>query len=120
MIRDQEWLENTFIPVIQKRGAAIIEARGLSSAASAANAAMDHMRSWIYGTREGDWVSMGIPSDGSYGIPEGVIYGYPCTCTNGKYRIVKGLDMSDFSRARMAATLKELHEERDSIKHLLG
>ena len=120
MISDQAWLENTFIPVIQKRGAAIIEARGLSSAASAANAAMDHMRSWIYGTREGDWVSMGIPSNGSYGIPEGVIYGYPCTCRNGKYKIAKGLDMSDFSRARMAATLKELHEERDSIKHLLG
>ena len=120
MINDQAWLENTFIPLIQKRGAAIIEARGLSSAASAANAAMDHIRSWIYGTREGDWVSMGIPSDGSYGIPEGVIYGYPCTCENGNYGIVKGLDVSDFSRARMEATLKELHEERDSIKHLLG
>jgi malate dehydrogenase len=120
MIDDQAWLENTFIPVIQKRGAAIIDARGLSSAASAANAAMDHMRSWIHGTRDGDWVSMGIPSDGSYGIPEGVIYGYPCTCKNGRYRIVKGLDVSDFSRARMAATLKELHEERDSINHLLG
>ena len=120
MINDQAWLENTFIPLIQKRGAAIIEARGLSSAASAANAAMDHIRSWIYGTREGDWVSMGIPSDGSYGIPGGVIYGYPCTCENGNYGIVKGLDVSDFSRARMEATLKELHEERDSIKHLLG
>lgn len=120
MINDQAWLENAFVPVIQKRGAAIIEARGLSSAASAANAAMDHIRSWIYGTRDGDWVSMGIPSDGSYGIPEGVIYGYPCTCKNGNYRIVKGLDVSDFSRARMESTLKELHEERDSIKHLLG
>jgi len=120
MINDQAWLENAFIPLIQKRGAAIIEARGLSSAASAANAAMGHIRSWIYGTREGDWVSMGIPSDGSYGIAEGVMYGYPCVCKNGQYEIVKGLDISDFSRARMEATLRELHEERDSIKHLLG
>ena len=120
LINDQEWLEKTFIPVIQKRGAAIIEARGLSSAASAANAAMDHMRNWVYGTPEGDWVSMGVPADGSYGIAEGVIYGYPCTCKNGNYEIVKGIDVSDFSRARMQATLKELHEERDGIKQLLG
>jgi malate dehydrogenase len=120
LINDQAWLEKTFIPVIQKRGAAIIDARGLSSAASAANAAMDHMRNWVYGTPEGDWVSMGIPADGSYGIAEGVLYGYPCTCKNGNYQIVKGLDVSDFSRARMQATLKELHEERDGIKHLLG
>jgi len=120
LINDQAWLENTFIPVIQKRGAAIIDARGLSSAASAANAAMDHMRNWVYGTPEGDWVSMGVPADGSYGIGEGVMYGYPCTCNNGNYEIVKGLEVSDFSRARMQATLKELHEERDSIKHLLG
>jgi malate dehydrogenase len=120
MINDQAWLEKTFIPVIQKRGAAIIEARGLSSAASAANAAIDHVRDWVSGTRDGDWVSMGIPSDGSYGIPEGVLYGYPCTCKNGKYEIVKGIELSDFSRAGMQATLKELHEERDSIKHLLG
>jgi malate dehydrogenase len=120
LINDQGWLENTLIPLIQKRGAAIIEARGLSSAASAANAAMDHMRNWVYGTADGDWVSMGVPSDGSYGIPEGVLYGYPCTCKNGKYEIVKGLDVSDFSRARMQATLKELHEERDGVKHLLG
>jgi malate dehydrogenase len=120
LINDQAWLEKTFIPVIQKRGAAIIDARGLSSAASAANAAMDHMRNWVYGTPEGDWVSMGIPADGSYGIAEGVLYGYPCTCKNGSYQIVKGLDVSDFSRARMQATLKELHEERDGIKHLLG
>jgi malate dehydrogenase len=120
LINDQTWVENYFIPTIQKRGAAIIEARGLSSAASAANAAMDHVRDWIFGTREGDWVSMGIPSDGSYDIPEGVIYGYPCVCRNGKYEIVKGLEVSAFSRARMQATLKELHEERDSIKHLLG
>jgi malate dehydrogenase len=120
LINDQKWVENHFIPTIQKRGAAIIDARGLSSAASAANAAMDHMRDWVYGTREGDWVSMGIPSDGSYGIPEGVIYGYPCVCRGGKYEIVKGLEISEFSQGRMQATLKELHEERDSIKHLLG
>ena len=120
LINDQEWLEKVFIPTIQKRGAAIIEARGLSSAASAANAAIDHIRDWVYGTPEGDWVSMGIPADGSYGIPEGVVYGYPVICKNGKYEIVKGLDISDFSRARMQATLKELHEERDSIKQLLG
>ena len=120
LINDQAWIENTFIPVIQKRGAAVIEARGLSSAASAANAAMDHMRDWVYGTRDGDWVSMGIPADGSYGIAEGVIYGYPVTCKAGRYEIVKGIEISDFSSARMQATLKELHEERDSIKHLLG
>jgi malate dehydrogenase len=120
LINDQAWLESSFIPVIQKRGAAIIEARGLSSAASAANAAIDHVRDWVKGTKAGDWISMGIPSDGSYGIPEGVIYGYPCVCRNGKYQIVKGIDVSDFSRTRMMATLKELHEERESIKHLLG
>ncbi|HET6493593.1 MAG TPA: malate dehydrogenase [Burkholderiales bacterium] len=120
MINDQAWLEKDFIPVIQKRGAAIIDARGLSSAASAANAAMDHMRDWVTGTREGDWVSMGLPSDGSYGIGEGVIYGYPAVCKGGKYEIVKGIDVSDFSRTRMQGTLKELHEERDSIRQLLG
>jgi len=120
LINDQKWLEDYFIPTIQKRGAAIIDARGLSSAASAANAAMDHVRNWIYGTPDGDWVSMGVASDGSYGIPEGVIYGYPCACKNGKVEIVKGLDVSEFSRGRMNSTLKELHEERDAIKHLLG
>jgi len=120
LINDQAWLEKTFIPTIQKRGAAIIEARGLSSAASAANAAMDHVRSWALGTPAGDWVSMGIPSDGGYGIPEGVIYGMPVTCENGAYKVVTGLDVSDFSRARMQATLKELHEERDGIRNLLG
>jgi malate dehydrogenase len=120
LINDQGWLEKDFIPTIQQRGAAIIQARGLSSAASAANAAMDHVRDWIHGTRDGDWVSMGIPSDGSYGIPEGVIYGYPVTCRNGVYTIVEGIAISDFSRGRMDATLKELQEERDSIKHLLG
>ena len=120
MIKDQGWLENDFIPTIQKRGAAIIDARGLSSAASAANAAMDHIRSWVHGTPKGDWVSMGLPSDGSYGIPEGVIYGYPATCKDGRYEIVQGLKISKFSNARMQETLKELHEERDAIKHLLG
>jgi malate dehydrogenase len=120
MINDQAWLENTFIPTVQKRGAAIIEARGASSAASAANAAIDHVRDWMLGTRDGDWVSMGIAADGSYGIPEGVMYGYPATCKNGEYRIVQGLPVSDFGRARMQATLKELHEERDGVKHLLG
>jgi malate dehydrogenase len=120
MINDQAWLESTFIPTVQKRGAAIIEARGLSSAASAANAAIDHVRDWSLGTRDGNWASMGIPSDGSYGIPEGVLYGYPVTCKGGKYEIVKGIEVSDFSRKRMDATLKELHEERDGVKHLLG
>ena len=120
MINDQAWLESAFIPTVQKRGAAIIDARGLSSAASAANAAIDHVRDWSLGTRDGDWVSMGIPSDGSYGIPEGVLYGYPVTCKGGKFEIVKGIEVSDFSRKRMDATLKELHEERDGVKHLLG
>src|SRR4030081_1683053 len=120
MINDQSWLETTFIPPVQKRGAAIIEARGLSSAASAANAAIDHVRDWVKGTRDGDWVSMGVPSDGSYGIPEGVLYGYPITCKGGKYQIVKGIEISDFARKRMDATLKELHEERDGVKALLG
>ncbi len=120
MINDQAWLESTFIPTVQKRGAAIIEARGLSSAASAANAAIDHIRDWSLGTAAGDWVSMGIPSDGSYGIPEGVLYGYPVTCKNGTYEIVKGIEISEFSRKRMDATLQELHEERDGVKHLFG
>jgi malate dehydrogenase len=120
MINDQAWLEKEFIPTVQKRGAAIIEARGLSSAASAANAAIDHVRDWVKGTRAGDWVSMGVPSDGSYGIAEGVLYGYPVTCKDGRYEIVKGLEVSDFARKRMDATLKELHEEREGIKALLG
>ncbi len=120
MINDQAWLEQTFIPTVQKRGAAIIEARGLSSAASAANAAIDHIRTWVSGTAEGDWVTMGIPSDGSYGIPEGVIFGYPVTCRGGQYQIVKGIELSEFSRQRVDATLKELHEERDGVKSLLS
>jgi malate dehydrogenase len=120
LVNDQSWLEKEFIPTIQKRGAAIIDARGLSSAASAANAAIVHVHDWIYGTPAGDWVSMGIPSDGSYDIPEGIIYGYPVTCRDGRYEIVKGIELSDFSKSRMQATLKELHEERDSIKQLLS
>ena len=119
-INDQPWLENSFIPTVQKRGAAVIDARGLSSAASAANAAIDHVRDWISGSRDGDWVTMGVPSDGSYGVAEGVIYGYPVTCRNGSYQLVKGVEISEFSRKRMDATLKELHEERDSVRSLLG
>jgi malate dehydrogenase len=120
LIGDQGWSEQTFIPTVQKRGAAIIEARGLSSAASAANAAMDHIRDWVFGTRENDWVSMGIVSDGSYGIPEAVIYGYPVTCANGSYRIVPNLSVSEGGKSRMKATHQELLEERESVKHLLG
>ena len=119
-INDPAWLEQTFIPTVQKRGAAIIDARGLSSAASAANAAIDHVRDWITGSRDGDWVTMGVPSDGSYGIPEGVIFGYPVTCRGGSYQVVKGVEISEFSRKRIDATLKELHEERDGVKQLLS
>src|SRR3954465_10531143 len=120
MINDQSWLESTFIPTVQKRGAAIIDARGLSSAASAANAAIDHVRDWVSGSRDGDWVTMGIPSDGSDGGPEGVIYGYPVTTRNGSYQVVRGIELSEFSKKRMDATLKELHEERDGVRHLFG
>lgn len=116
---DQAWYADTFIPVVQQRGAAIIKARGLSSAASAASAAIDHMRNWALGTAAGEWVSMGVPSDGSYGIAPGVIYGYPCTCKDGKYSIVQGLAINEFSRARMDATHKELLEEKDGVKELL-
>lgn len=117
---DQDWYEGTFIPEVQQRGAAIIKARGASSAASAASAAIDHMRSWAQGTAAGEWVSMGIPSDGSYGIEEGVIYGYPATCRDGKYEIVQGLDVNEFSRVRMDATEVELREERGAVEHLFG
>jgi len=117
-INDQAWLVDNFIPTVAKRGAAIIEARGFSSAASAANAAIEHMRDWALGTPAGDWTTMGIPSDGSYGVPEGVVYGFPVTCSNGTYTIVQGLDVSDFSRERMMATYNELLEERDGVKHL--
>ncbi len=116
----QDWYENEFIPTVQQRGAAIIKARGASSAASAASAAIDHMRSWALGTEEGDWVSMAVPADGSYGISPGVIYGYPVTCRNGKYEIVPKLSVDEFSRQRMQATEKELREERTAIEHLLA
>jgi len=116
--RDQAWLEGDFIPTVQQRGAAVIKARGLSSAASAANAAVDHIRSWSLGTSEGDWVSMGIPSDGSYGVPEGIISSFPVTCTGGEYRIVQGLDIDDFSRARIDKSAAELVDERDAVREL--
>ena len=116
---DQKWYAETYIPTVQQRGAAIIKARGQSSAASAASAAIDHVRDWVKGTADGDWVSMGVPSDGSYGIPAGVIYGYPVTCRNGDYQIVQGLAINDFSRQRMDATHKELLEERDGVKELI-
>ena len=115
---EQAWLESDFIPTVQKRGAAIIDARGASSAASAANAAIDHVHDWVLGTPEGDWVSMGVPSDGSYGIAGGIITGFPCTTKNGEYEIVQGLDVNDFSRARIDASVKELTEERDAVRGL--
>jgi len=118
-IGDEAWNRETFIPVVGKRGAAIIEARGLSSAASAANAAIDHIRDWMLGT-DGKWTTMGIPSDGSYGIPEGVMYGFPVTCEGGRYTIVQGLEVDEFSRERMDHTLNELEEERSGVAHLLG
>lgn len=116
---EMDWYENTFIPEVQQRGAAIIKARGASSAASAANAAIDHMRTWVLGSAEGDWVSMGIYSDGSYGITKGLIYSFPVTCNNGDWEIVQGLEIDAFSQARMEATEQELSEERDAVKHLL-
>jgi malate dehydrogenase len=119
MINDQEWNANTFLPTVGKRGAAIIEARGLSSAASAANAAIDHVRDWVLGTN-GKWVTMGIPSDGTYGIPEKTQFGFPVTCANGKFEIVKGLEIDAFSQERINITLNELMEEREGVKHLLG
>jgi malate dehydrogenase len=116
---DQKWIEETFIPVVQQRGAAIIKARGASSAASAASAAIDHVHTWISGTGEGDWISMAVPSDGSYGIPEGVVYSYPVTTKNGEYSIVQGLAIDEFSRKRMDLSDAELREERDGVKDLL-
>ncbi len=118
VVNDETWYRDTFIPTVGKRGAAIIEARGLSSAASAANAAIDHVRDWLLGTG-GKWVTMGIPSDGSYGIPDGVMYGVPVTCAGGVYQRIKGLEIDAFSRTKMDGTLKELEEERDGVKHLL-
>jgi malate dehydrogenase len=113
------WFKETFIPTVQQRGAAVIKARGTSSAASAGSAALDHVHDWLLGSRDGDWVSMGVPSDGSYGIPEGVIYSYPVTCKNGKYSIVQGLEIGEFSRQKMQATHRELLEERDGVKDLI-
>lgn len=117
---EQEWLEKTFIPTVQQRGAAVIKARGASSAASAASAAIDHVRLWMLGSAEGDWTSMAVPSDGSYGIGEGVVYSYPVTTRQGEYQIVSGLSIDEFSRKRMDATEAELREEREGVKALLG
>jgi malate dehydrogenase len=117
-VGDHEWVANEFIPKVAKRGAAVIEARGASSAASAANAAIDHVRNWTLGTPAGDWVSMSVPSDGSYGVPEGIISSFPCTCVDGEYTIVQGLDIDDFSRGRIDASTNELVEERDAVREL--
>jgi malate dehydrogenase len=119
LVNDEAWYRDSYIPTVGKRGAAIIDARGLSSAASAANAAIDHIRDWTLGSN-GGWVTMGVPSDGSYGIPQDIIYGFPTVCAGGKYEVVKGLEIDEFSRAKMDATLKELLEERDGVAHLLG
>jgi malate dehydrogenase len=118
VVDDQRWLEDDFIPTVQKRGAAIIEARGASSAASAANAAIDHVRDWVSGTPEDDWVSMAIPSDGSYGVAEGLVSGFPVTCSGGGYQIVQGLEIDGFSRSRIDATVNELKEEREAVRQL--
>ena len=117
---EESWVRDTFIPKVQKRGAEVIQARGASSAASAASAALDHMRTWALGSAEGDWVSMGVAADGSYGIAEGVIYSMPCTCSGGRFEVVQGLECSEFSRERMAATEAELREERAAVEELLG
>jgi len=118
LVGDHGWVDGTYIPTVAKRGAAIIEARGASSAASAANAAVDHIRSWALGTPEGDWVSMAVPSDGSYGVPEGLISSFPCTCSGGEYRIVQGLDIDEYSRGKIDASAAELAEERDAVREL--
>ena len=118
LVGDQAWLENDFIPTVAKRGAAIIDARGASSAASAANAAIDHMHDWALGTPEGDWVSMSVPSDGSYGVPEGIISSFPCTTAGGEWSIVQGLDINDFSRSKIDASAAELVSERDTVAEL--
>jgi malate dehydrogenase len=117
-IGDQQWVQDTFIPTVQKRGAAIIEARGASSAASAANAAIEHVHDWVLGTPAGDWVSMGVASDGSYGIPEGIVAGHPCTCSGGEWSIVQGLDIDELSRTKIDASVKELQEERQAVQDL--
>jgi len=117
-VNDQAWIENEFIPTVQKRGAAIIDARGSSSAASAANAAIEHIHDWVNGTPDGDWVSMGVVSDGSYGISEGLIVGHPCTCSGGEFSIVQGLEIDEFSRGRIDASVKELSDERQAVQDL--
>ncbi len=117
-VGDEDWIAGEFIPTVAKRGAAIIEARGSSSAASAANAAINHVHDWVLGTPDGDWVSMGVPADGSHGIGEGIIAGHPCTCSGGEYSIVEGLEIPDFSRERIDASVMELQEERDSVSQL--
>ncbi|PIE32568.1 MAG: malate dehydrogenase [Ilumatobacter coccineus] len=118
LVNDHDWLDGTFVPTVAKRGSAIINARGASSAASAANAAIEHIRDWSLGTPEGDWVSMAVPSDGSYGVPEGIISSFPCTCANGTYSIVQGLEIDDYSRAKIDASVAELVAERDAVKKL--
>ncbi|MFZ9401318.1 MAG: malate dehydrogenase [Ilumatobacteraceae bacterium] len=118
LVNDDAWINDTFIPTVAKRGAAVIKARGASSAASAANAAIDHIRSWALGTAPGDWVSMSVPSDGSYGVPEGLVSSFPCTCAGGNYQIVKGLEIDAYSRAKIDASVAELQEERDAVKAL--
>jgi malate dehydrogenase len=118
IITEREWVENDFIPTVQKRGAAIIEARGASSAKSAASAAIDHMHDWVLGSAKDDWVSMGVPSDGSYDVEEGLISGFPCTCSGGEWKVVEGLEIDDFSRERIDASVGELAEERDAVKDL--
>ncbi|HMR50018.1 MAG TPA: malate dehydrogenase, partial [Arachnia sp.] len=118
LVDDQDWIESTFIPTVAKRGAAIIAARGLSSAASAANATVEHMRDWVLGTPEGDWVSMAVPSDGSYGVPEGLISSFPCTVKDGQYSIVQGLELNEFSRGKIDASVAELMDERNAVTEL--
>jgi malate dehydrogenase len=119
LVTDRDWIEQEFIPTVAKRGAAIIEARGASSAKSAASAAIDHVHDWVLGTPEGDWVSMGIPSEGSYGVEEGLISGFPCTCSGGEWKVVEGLDIDDFSRERIDASADELRSEREAVKDLI-
>ena len=118
VIDDQTWLETDFIPTVQRRGASIIEARGASSAASAANAAIGHVHDWVLGTGEGDWVSMGVASDGSYGVPEGLLCGFPATCSDGQWSVVQGLELDEFSRGRVDASVAELESEREMVQSL--
>jgi malate dehydrogenase len=118
VVDDQEWIDGEFIPTVAKRGAAIIEARGASSAASAANAAISHVRDWWHGTPDDDWVSMGVPSDGSYGVPEGLMSSFPCVCRDGRWEIVQGLEIDDYSRAKIDASVAELIDERDAVREL--